>query len=460
MNDFGILSGEEGLETPDQQIYTVSEITRAIKFSLETELPQVWIEGEISNLRIPSSGHMYLTLKDRESQIKAVMFRTSRSMLKFAPKDGDHIITRGKITVYEPRGEYQVIVDYIEPKGIGALQLAFQQLKEKLFKEGLFKEEHKKSIPLLPQKIGIVTSPTGAAIRDMLNILDRRFHNVHILIVPVRVQGKGAAQEIADAIEDLNTIKNIDVIIIGRGGGSIEDLWAFNEEVVARAVFKSKIPIISAVGHEIDYTISDFAADLRAPTPSAASELVVKDKNVLLENIIALNKRLLGTIRGVLSDSETQLKNLTSRKVLLDPLAPIHEKQQKMDEIRLRIDRGIKKIIETQKEKTRAGKRVLFLLNPLTKIKQHKIAVEEIEKKLTTQMRFTLKMYSNSLQSILKRLDSASPLFTLKKGFAICRTHPEGKVIKDSTKVSIGEFVKVQLSKGKLLCNITSKEIK
>ncbi len=453
-------SAEEGMEIPDHQIFTVTEITRAIKFSLETEFQQVWVIGEISNLRIPSSGHMYLTLKDNESQIKAVMFRSGRSLLKFDPKDGDQIIARGKITVYEPRGEYQIVIDFLEPKGLGALQRAFQQLKEKLFKEGLFKEEYKKPIPFLPQKIGIVTSPTGAAIRDMLNIINRRFHNVHILVFPVKVQGEGASIEIANAIKDLNLIQDIDVIIIGRGGGSIEDLWAFNEEIVARAIFESKIPIISAVGHEIDYTISDFVADLRAPTPSVASELVVKDKNVLLENIITLNKRLLGNTRRILSESKTQFKNLTSRKVLLDPLAPINEKQQRLDDIRLRIERGVKKLIEIQKEKVLASKKYLFFLNPLVQIKKHKTLLVGIEKKLTTQIKFALNMYRNSLQSTMKRLDSVSPLFILERGFAICRTHPEGKVLKDYRKVSKGEFVKVQLSKGKLLCTITNKEIK
>ncbi|MEE9165043.1 MAG: exodeoxyribonuclease VII large subunit, partial [Nitrospinota bacterium] len=279
MNNYSIPHVEENSENPERQVYTVTEITRAIKFSLETEFPRVWIEGEISNLRIPSSGHMYLTIKDEESQIKVVMFRSGKSQLKFGPKDGDQVIVKGKITVYEPRGEYQIVIDYMEPKGIGALQLAFQQLKEKLSKEGLFDEELKKSLPLLPQKIGIITSPTGAAVRDILNIIDRRFPNVHILIAPVKVQGEGAAQEIAAAVKDLNKIKGVDVIIVGRGGGSIEDLWAFNEEVVARAIFESEIPVISAVGHEIDFTISDFVADLRAPTPSAAAELVVRDKN-------------------------------------------------------------------------------------------------------------------------------------------------------------------------------------
>ena len=458
MNNYSIPHIEEISDNPERQVYTVTEITRAIKFSFETEFPQVWIEGEISNLRIPSSGHMYLTIKDEKSQIKVVMFRSGKSQLKFEPKDGDQVIVKGKITVYEPRGEYQIVIDYMEPKGIGALQLAFQQLKEKLSKEGLFDEELKKGLPLLPQKIGIITSPTGAAIRDILNIIDRRFPNVHILIAPVKVQGEGAAQEIAAAVKDLNKIKGVDAIIVGRGGGSIEDLWAFNEEVVARAIFESEVSVISAVGHEIDFTISDFVADLRAPTPSAAAELVVRDKNNLLENIVALNKRLLRNIRGILSESKIQLENLVSRKVLQDPLTPIHEKQQRLDEVTLRMERAIKNFLQTQKEKTRANKKHLFLLNPLNKIKQNKVLLREVEKKINSQMNFTLNMSRNTLNAAMKRLDSVSPLSVLKRGYAVCRTYPEGKVLKDSRKVSIGEFVKVQLSKGKLLCNIKGRE--
>jgi len=458
MNNYSIPHAEENSKNPERQVYTVTEITRSIKFSLETEFPLVWIEGEISNLRIPSSGHMYLTIKDEESQIKVVMFRSGKSQLKFEPKDGDQVIVKGKITVYEPRGEYQIVIDCMEPKGIGALQLAFQQLKEKLSREGLFDDELKKTLPLLPQKIGIVTSPTGAAIRDILNIIDRRFPNLHVLIAPVKVQGEGAAQEIAAAVKDLNKIKDVDAIIVGRGGGSIEDLWAFNEEVVARAIFESKIPVVSAVGHEIDFTISDFVSDLRAPTPSAAAELVVRDKNILFKNIATLYKRLLGNIRGTLNESKTELKNLVSRKVLQDPLTPIHERQQRLDEITLRMERAIKSFLQIQKEKNRTNKKHLFLLNPLNKIKQHKVLLREAEKKINSQMNFTLNISRNTLNAAMKRLNSVSPLSVLERGYAICRTHPDGKVLKDSGKVSTGDLVKVQLSKGKLLCNVTGRE--
>src|SRR3989339_1280832 len=267
----------------EREVYTVSELTRAIKFVLEEDFPEVLVEGEISNFRVPNSGHAYFTLKDKDSQLKVVLFKLNKRLLKFEPDDGLHVIVRGRISVYEPRGEYQLIADYMEPKGIGALQLAFEQLKEKLFKEGLFDEAHKIPIPQFPQKIAIVTSPTGAAIRDMLRIIDRRFSNVHIIIYPVKVQGEGASAEIARAVKELNALPDIDVMIVGRGGGSIEDLWAFNEEIVARAIYDSRIPIISAVGHETDFTIADWVAEYRAPTPSAAAEKATPDMKELFE---------------------------------------------------------------------------------------------------------------------------------------------------------------------------------
>src|SRR4030067_3150139 len=264
------------MDLPFRYILTVSELTQEIKDILEDKFPDVWVEGEISNLRIPPSGHIYFTLKDDFSQIRVVLFKNQARSLRFSPEDGLHVICRGRGSLYEKRGEYQLILEEMEPKGIGALQLAFLQVKERLEKEGFFDPARKRQIPMVPQTIGIVTSPTGAVIRDMLQIIDRRFENVHILLYPVRVQGEGASLEIARAIEYFNDRMNVDVIIVGRGGGSLEDLWAFNEEGVARAIYHSRIPIISAVGHETDYTISDFVADLRAPTPSAAAALGVK----------------------------------------------------------------------------------------------------------------------------------------------------------------------------------------
>ena len=276
----------------DIKVYTISELTTLIRDNLEAQFQDIWIEGEISNLKIPTSGHIYFILKDSNCQLKAVAFRHKNRLFTFQPQDGMHVLVRGRITVYGPRGEYQILVDQMEPRGAGALQIAFEQLKAKLQAEGLFASEVKKPIPPYPQVIGIVTSPTGAAIRDILKVIQRRFANVSIIINPVRVQGEGAGLEIAQAIRELNEFKEIDVMIVGRGGGSIEDLWAFNEEIVARAIYESRIPIISAVGHEIDFTIADFVADLRAPTPSAAAELVVKNKQDLVEKIVGTQKKL------------------------------------------------------------------------------------------------------------------------------------------------------------------------
>ena len=273
-------------------IYKVSELTSSIKLILEDSFPNIWVEGEISNLKSPSSGHIYFTLKDDRSELKSVFFKSDNEKIKFDIKDGMHVICSGRISLYEKQGVYQLYVTGLEPKGVGALQLAFEQLKEKLFKEGLFDESRKKPLPMLPDRIGIVTSPTGAAIGDMLKVLKRRFSNVEILINPVKVQGEGAKEEIAGAIRDFNDMNNVDVIIVGRGGGSLEDLWAFNEEVVARAICDSKIPIISAVGHEIDWTISDLAADLRAATPSVAAELVIAKKSELIDALDNIEKRL------------------------------------------------------------------------------------------------------------------------------------------------------------------------
>ena len=273
-------------------IYKVSELTSSIKLILEDSFPNIWVEGEISNLKSPSSGHIYFTLKDDRSELKSVFFKSDNEKIKFDIKDGMHVICSGRISLYEKQGVYQLYVTGLEPKGVGALQLAFEQLKEKLFKEGLFDESRKKPLPMLPDRIGIVTSPTGAAIGDMLKVLKRRFSNVEILINPVKVQGEGAKEEIAGAIRDFNDMNNVDVIIVGRGGGSLEDLWAFNEEVVARAICDSKIPIISAVGHEMDWTISDLAADLRAATPSVAAELVIAKKSELIDALDNIEKRL------------------------------------------------------------------------------------------------------------------------------------------------------------------------
>lgn len=303
------MSPANPIET-ERLIYSVTQITREIKVILESSFPGIWVEGEISNYNLHSSGHIYFDLKDAEAILRCAFFRSSNQNIKFELKDGLKVICFGRIGVYDKRGQYQLYVEKIEPKGVGELQLAFEQLKERLQKEGLFDPAHKVTIPILPLRIGIVTSPTGAVIRDMLHILRRRFKDIEILIYPVKVQGEGAAQEIAQAVADFNRLKNVDVLILARGGGSLEDLWAFNEEIVARAIYDSEIPVISAVGHEVDYTIADFVADLRAPTPSAAAELVIAKKEEFIEKIDGFLIRLKSSLHNAVLILEQQLDDL------------------------------------------------------------------------------------------------------------------------------------------------------
>src|SRR5919109_2451011 len=321
----------------ERTIFTVSEVNERIKIVLEDTFFDIWVEGEISNLRTPSSGHSYLTLKDEHSQIRAVLFKMQRRYLRFDPKDGMLVLARGRISLYEPRGEYQLVIDYLEPKGIGALQIAFEQLKTRLAQAGLFDPARKRPLPVLPRGIGIVTSPTGAVIRDMLQILRRRFANLHVCIYPVRVQGDGAAAEIARGVAALNGHPGIDVIVVARGGGSLEDLWAFNEETVAQAIYTSKIPVISAVGHEIDYTIADFVADVRAPTPSAAAELVIRNKSELHAELQALAQRLERAIHQRLEAFRARLEAWQQRRALKEPWAPLRTLEQQLDELSARL---------------------------------------------------------------------------------------------------------------------------
>ncbi|TLY25796.1 MAG: exodeoxyribonuclease VII large subunit, partial [Nitrospirae bacterium] len=320
---------------PPRTLYTVSALTALLRVHIESAFSDIWVEGEVSNLRIPTSGHAYFTLKDASSQIRAVLFRSVGRSLRFAFQDGLQLVCRGRVTVYEPKGDYQVIVEYAEPKGVGALQLAFEQLKARLAAEGLFDPARKRPLPFLPRRIGVVTSPTGAAIRDIVQVAHKRDPGVTIVLNPVAVQGESAAGEIACAIEELNKMGGFDVLIVGRGGGSLEDLWPFNEEVVVRAIAASRIPVVSAVGHEIDFTIADFVADMRAPTPSAAAELVVRDRPELLTRVVGLGDRAVHAIRIVLRDLCARVE--AERRGLLDPTALVARAMQRRDDLEMRM---------------------------------------------------------------------------------------------------------------------------
>ncbi len=345
------------------KIFSVSEITRDIKNLLEERFSDLWIAGEISNFKPASSGHFYFSLKDDTAQVRAVMFRGANAQLRFRPENGLQVLGYGRISVYEPRGEYQIILEHMEPKGIGALQLAFEQLKKKLEAEGLFDADRKKAVPYLPRKIGIVTSPTGAVIRDMIHVLTRRFPNVQILLNPVLVQGEGAAPEIARAIEEMNEREDLDVLIVGRGGGSVEDLWAFNEEVVARAIGASRVPVISAVGHETDFTIADFVADLRAPTPSAAAELAIPVREDLLYTIEQKRYRLQQAMQQRIESLRLHLRQWEA--YFRDPTRRLTEWMLRLDHLREQMASSLEHRMEVARETLKGRQRQLQSLNPL-----------------------------------------------------------------------------------------------
>ncbi len=443
------------MELPLRYILTVSELTHEIKDILEDRFPDVWVEGEISNLRIPPSGHIYFTLKDENSQIRAVLFKMQSRTLRFVPEDGLHVICRGRVSLYEKRGDYQLILEGMEPKGIGALQLAFLQLRERLEKEGFFEASRKKPIPSIPQTIGIITSPTGAVIQDLIQIIQRRFENVRLLLYPVKVQGEGAAKEIAEGIRYFNRKGEVDVIIAGRGGGSLEDLWAFNEEVVARAIFHSHIPVISAVGHETDYTIADFVADLRAPTPSAAAELVVKDKRELKRNLDRLKNVLGNQMNQYFQEARTNLFHL--KKGLIDPRKTIEDYLLRVDDLVDHSRRLLHWNLTRKKEKRFFLVERLNLQSPLQRIKNMEASLIDAGKWLSLNMRHRVQSRKQNLKGIVGKLDSLSPLSILQRGYSITRKLPSLKIMRDATEILVGDKVEVKLHKGSLSCLVEGK---
>lgn len=386
-----------------RSVISVSDITRQIRFTLEDQFSNLWVEGEISGFKFHTSGHMYFTLKDENAQIACVMFRRENLALKFEPQDGLKVLCFGRVSVYPPRGQYQFYVEQIEPKGIGALQLKFEELKEKLRLEGLFDPAFKKELPYLPARIGVITSIDGAALRDILNVLDRRFRETHILIYPVPVQGAGAAENIATAIGDMNHQKAADVLIIGRGGGSLEDLWAFNEEIVARAIFASEIPVISAVGHEVDFTIADFVADLRAATPSAAAELVMPRKEELVLRVEDLKTRAFSLFLNHTRFLRQELEALKASRGFRDPLGFFEIKAQRLD---------------------------------------------ELVKNLTTSFKTALAFKKERFLALVGKLEALGPLEVLKRGFSVSLKLPEESVIQSSRVVKRGDQVKTKLKEG------------
>jgi exodeoxyribonuclease VII large subunit len=435
-----------------ENIFTVTELTANIKVLLETSFGLLWVTGEVSNLRRPASGHVYFTLKDDKSQIRAVIFRPAVAKTGFALEDGMEIVCRGRLNVYHLRGEYQIVIDAAEPRGIGALQMAFEQLKRRLDEEGLFDPSRKKRIPFLPRRIGVVTSSTGAAIRDILNITGRRFPSVNILIAPVRVQGLEAPPEICDAISRLNAIPDIDVIILTRGGGSLEDLFPFNDERVARAIASSRIPVISAVGHEIDFTISDFVADLRAPTPSAAAELVVPERRELVGMLRSLDMRLTNRWNKKSERSRESVSALRER--LRDPGKKIADLRIRIDDQSFRIAEHMKRILARKSDLLLYAGRILMRSNPAGEVRDCRLAVENLKKNVIAGTRLYLKTTKNRLEGELVMLESLNPLSVLKRGYGIVKRIPEGSIVRDATTLTVGNRIDVTLFAGSLTAEV------
>ena len=438
------------MDSPFQppQIFTVSALTATIKSLLEETFDFVWVEGEISNFAHPSSGHYYMTLKDEHAQIRAAMFKMQAYYLKFVPEDGMKVLVRGRIGVYEPRGEYQIIIDYLEPLGVGALAAAFEQVKKKLLLEGIFDDEKKRPLPFLPKRIAVITSPTGAAVKDFLRISYRRMPHLDVTVVPVRVQGDGAAADIVEAIEIVNKELDVDVIILTRGGGSLEDLWPFNQEEIAYAIRRSTVPVVSAVGHEVDLTISDLAADLRAPTPSGAAELVIQEKGTLEKNIKNLSFRLEIALNSIIERIKDRAKNLSSR--IRDPRRNLADIWLRLDEIYDRLLKTGKNRINDNLKYLKAINETLILNSPFHAITMlsHELAFHN--RSLTKAVKALLDKKGESVRAVKDVLESLNPLSILERGYSITRKLPEMNIVKDSLQVKTGDEVSILLAKGSI----------
>jgi exodeoxyribonuclease VII large subunit len=446
-------------KAPDRRIWVVRDLVAAARTHLEREYSDIWVEGEISNFRAHDSGHLYFTLKDKDSQIRAVMFRSQARLLRFRPEDGMEIVLRGRVTIYEGRGELQLSAEYLEPKGAGALQIAFEQLKAKLQAEGLFDASRKKPIPALPRIIGIVTSPQAAALRDILNVLRRRHHTANVLIYPAQVQGEIAATEVSAGVKYFNRAKTVEVIIIARGGGSAEDLAAFNHEGLARVVFSSQIPVISAIGHETDFTIIDFVSDLRAPTPSAAAELVIRSRQEIEEQAEALRLRLARAIRYRLLMAKQTLTEVAQHGAFARMMDLINQRQQKVDDLSFRLEKAERKLLEQHRrrwEHAAAAVRHYDARRVLAGIRQD---VKSRTAAMAIAMRNLLLRRRSRLDQLQHQLKALSPVAILERGYALV-FDSSGKLVKSTAQVDPGDEISARLAHGMLTARVekTDKE--
>jgi exodeoxyribonuclease VII large subunit len=439
---------------PVRRVVSVGELTASLRDLVESRFAEVWVEGELSGARVWNTGHLYFTLKDARAQVKGVMFRSALRLLRFTPEDGMHVVARGRLSVYDPRGEYQLVCEHLEPKGLGALQLAYEQLRARLAAEGLFDEARKRPLPALPRRIGIVTSLDGAALRDIIRVLRRRYPNAHLVIAPARVQGEGAAREIARALTRVTRIDGVDVVIAGRGGGSIEDLWAFNEEVVARAIAASPVPVISAVGHETDVTIADFVADLRAPTPSAAAELVVRRKDEFTSHIDALARRAGSAVRARLQRFDGRLHQLQARPAFAGVPARIAHRHRHVADLTAWLRRGAAAALADRRRRVDLLARALTTHHPQQRLVRGRSALTAHDRRLTAALGRHRHAAETRLREAAAHLHALSPLAVLARGYAMCWTADGSTLVRTAAAVTPGDAVRVRLASGELDCAV------
>ena len=444
---------------PERKVWSVSELTARIRDLLASEFPDIWVEGEISNCHEAQSGHLYFTLKDARAQVRCVCFRNQFRLLKFRPEDGLHVTVRGSVSVYEPRGEYQIYVEHIEPIGLGALQLAFEQLKKRLEAEGLFDPARKKPLPVLPRRIGLVTSPRGAAVRDVVRILRRRFPNVHLTLYPVRVQGEGAAREIVQAIGFFNRKQMVDVILLVRGGGSLEDLWAFNEESVARAIAAATIPVITGVGHETDFTIADFVADLRASTPSAAAEIVVRTRQEFDRHVAQLRQKMSDQVRYLLLERRHRLQELATHRGFRRLEELVRQYRQRADELTGRLAVALQGRLELVRRRFTIAQTRIASIDLRARIGALRLRLEQRSGELRGRIERFLVAKGRRLERLRLQLNERSPLLLLERGYAIVYD-VAGNIVRGAEQVALGDEVSIQLARGRLAAEVKRKEEK
>ena len=445
-----------GADTRPRHVYTVSDLNRQVRQLLEASLPLIWIEGEISNLATPASGHIYFSLKDEKAQLRCAMFRNRKLRLRFRPQNGQKVLVRGRVGLYEARGEYQLVVEHMEEAGAGLLQQRFEELKARLDREGLFAPERKKPLPALPHRIGIITSPTGAAIRDVLSVLERRFPLTPVFIYPTSVQGDQAPGEIVRALQKANREQRCDVLLVVRGGGSLEDLWAFNEEIVARAIADSAIPVIAGVGHETDFTIADFVADQRAPTPSVAAEMAVPRRADYLEQINRLVERLGQVQSGRLERANERLGWLRRHLNQQHPRRRLQQNAQRLDELEQRLIRSTRAGLEHRERHLEQIRSRLAMHSPARRIRESRSRVEVLEQSLARSARAALDGRRQQVAAASQALEALSPLSTLGRGYSISREAESGQILRSVEDVEIGDQLRTRLPDGEVLSTVES----